>query len=136
MIHNTETVADLNKDFNVDVGLVGDTKLTLEMMVEEVKVQLGGQNRKGSSELADQIAEINDKWMAEWSDALTSDETPITPYRVIGEMINVLDQENSIVTHDAGAPRDIIMPFSPGTVPHSYVAVSYTHLTLPTICSV
>ncbi|MEC7733268.1 MAG: thiamine pyrophosphate-requiring protein [Chloroflexota bacterium] len=121
MIHNTETVADLNKDFNVDVGLVGDTKLTLEMMVEEVKVQLGGQNRKGSSGLAEQIAEINDKWMAEWSDALTSDETPITPYRVIGEMINVLDQENSIVTHDAGAPRDIIMPFYPGTVPHSYV---------------
>ena len=121
MIHNTETVADLNKDFNVDVGLVGDTKLTLAMMIEEAKVQLGGEDRKGSSELADQIAEINDKWMAEWSDALTSNETPITPYRVIGEMINVLDQENSIVTHDAGAPRDIIMPFYPGTVPHSYV---------------
>jgi len=121
MIHNTETVADLNKDFNIDVGLVGDTKLTLTMMIEEAKAQLGGEDRKGSSELADQIAEINDKWMAEWSDALTSNETPITPYRVIGEMINVLDQENSIVTHDAGAPRDIIMPFYPGTVPHSYV---------------
>ena len=121
MIHNTETVADLNKDFNVDVGLVGDTKLTLSMMVDEVKIQLAGAERKGSSELSDQIAEINDKWMAEWSGALSSDETPITPYRVIGEMINVLDKENSIVTHDAGAPRDIIMPFYPGTVPHSYV---------------
>jgi len=121
MIHNTETVADLNKDFNVDVGLVGDTKLTLSMMVDEVKIQLAGAERKGSSELSDQIAEINDKWMAEWSGALNSDETPITPYRVIGEMINVLDKENSIVTHDAGAPRDIIMPFYPGTVPHSYV---------------
>ena len=121
MIHNTETVADLNKDFNVDVGLVGDTKLTLDMMVNEVKAQLAGEDRKGSSELADQIAEINDKWMAEWSEALNSNETPITPYRVIGEMINVLDKENSIVTHDAGAPRDIIMPFYPGTVPHSYV---------------
>ena len=121
MIHNTETVADLNKDFNVDVGLVGDTKLTLSMMVDEVKIQIAGAERKGSSELSDQIAEINDKWMAEWSGALSSDETPITPYRVIGEMINVLDKENSIVTHDAGAPRDIIMPFYPGTVPHSYV---------------
>jgi len=121
MIHNTETVADLNKDYNVDVGLVGDTKLTLAMMVNEVKAQLAGEDRKGSSELADQIAEINDKWMAEWSEALNSNETPITPYRVIGEMINVLDKENSIVTHDAGAPRDIIMPFYPGTVPHSYV---------------
>ena len=121
MIHNTETVADLNKDFNVDVGLVGDTKLTLSMMVDEVKIQLAGAERKGSSELSDQIAEINDKWMAEWSEALNSNEVPITPYRVIGEMINVLDKENSIVTHDAGAPRDIIMPFYPGTVPHSYV---------------
>jgi len=121
MIHNTETVADLNKDFNIDVGLVGDTKLTLGMMVDEVKAQLAGEDRKGSSELSDQIAEINDKWMAEWSEALNSNETPITPYRVIGEMINVLDKENSIVTHDAGAPRDIIMPFYPGTVPHSYV---------------
>jgi thiamine pyrophosphate-dependent acetolactate synthase large subunit-like protein len=121
MIHNTETVADLNKDYNVDVGLVGDTKLTLDLMVNEVKAQLAGEDRKGSSELADQIAEINDKWMAEWSEALNSNETPITPYRVIGEMINVLDKENSIVTHDAGAPRDIIMPFYPGTVPHSYV---------------
>ena len=35
--------------------------------------------------------------------------------------MKVLDLENSIVTHDAGAPRDIIMPFYPGTVPHSYV---------------
>ena len=121
MIHNTETIGDLNKDFSIDVGLVGDTKLTLRMMVDEVKLQLSGKERNGSSELADQIAEINDKWMSEWSDILSSDETPITPYRIIGEMINVLDKENSIVTHDAGAPRDIIMPFYPGTVPHSYV---------------
>jgi thiamine pyrophosphate-dependent acetolactate synthase large subunit-like protein len=121
MIHNTETVADLNKDFNVDVGLIGDTKLTLGMMVDEVQAQLAGDDRKDSSELSDQIAEINDKWMAEWNEALNSNEIPITPYRVIGEMINVLDKENSIVTHDAGAPRDIIMPFYPGTVPHSYV---------------
>ena len=121
MIHNTEPVADLNKDFNVDVGLVGDTKLTLGMMVDEGKAQLAGEDRKGSSELSSQIAEINNKWMAEWSEALNSNEVPITPYRVIGEMINVLDKENSIVTHDAGAPRDIIMPFYPGTVPHSYV---------------
>jgi len=121
MIHNTETVADLNKDFNVDVGLIGDTKLTLGMMVDEVQAQLAGEDRKDSSELPDQIAEINDKWMAEWSEVLSSNEMPITPYRVIGEMINVLDKENSIVTHDAGAPRDIIMPFYPGTVPHSYV---------------
>jgi thiamine pyrophosphate-dependent acetolactate synthase large subunit-like protein len=32
-----------------------------------------------------------------------------------------LDKENSIVTHDAGAPRDTIMPFYTATTPHSYI---------------
>ena len=51
---------------------------------------------------------------------LTS-ETPINTYRVIHEINQHLDKENSIVTHDAGAPRDSIVPFYEATVPHSYV---------------
>ena len=121
MIHNTESIADLNKDFPVDVGLVGDTKLTLKMMIEEVKLVLGNDGRKGSTQIAQEISEIHNAWMDNWKDVLASDEVPISPYRVVGEMMNVLDKENSIVTHDAGAPRDIMMPFYPGTVPHSYV---------------
>jgi thiamine pyrophosphate-dependent acetolactate synthase large subunit-like protein len=46
---------------------------------------------------------------------------PINTYRVIGELERNLDKENSIVTHDAGAPRDTIMPFYTATVPHSYI---------------
>ena len=121
MIHNTESVSDLNKDFSVDVGLVGDTKLTLNMLIEEVKSVLGDNGRKGSTNVAKEISEIHNAWMDNWKDVLASDEVPISPYRVVGEMLNVLDKENSIITHDAGAPRDIIMPFYPGTVPHSYV---------------
>jgi thiamine pyrophosphate-dependent acetolactate synthase large subunit-like protein len=40
---------------------------------------------------------------------------------VIGELERTLDKERSIVTHDAGAPRDTIMPFYTATVPHSYI---------------
>jgi len=40
---------------------------------------------------------------------------------VIGELERILDKENSIVTHDAGAPRDSIMPFYTATTPHSYI---------------
>ena len=36
---------------------------------------------------------------------LHSDEEPISYYRVIQELNENLDLENSIVTHDAGAPR-------------------------------
>ena len=32
-----------------------------------------------------------------------------------------LDLPNSIVTHDAGAPRDCMVPFYKATTPHSYI---------------
>jgi thiamine pyrophosphate-dependent acetolactate synthase large subunit-like protein len=52
---------------------------------------------------------------------LTDDTSPINPYRVIWELNQCLDLENSIVTHDAGAPRDMTMPFFTATTPHSYI---------------
>ena len=40
---------------------------------------------------------------------------------MIHELNQTLDLENSIVTHDAGAPRDQMVPFFKATVPHSYI---------------
>ena len=37
IIHNVEGIDDINKDYSVAVGLPGDAKLTLQMMIEEVK---------------------------------------------------------------------------------------------------
>ncbi len=48
-------------------------------------------------------------------------DEPLSPYRVIWEIENNIDQENSIVTHDAGGPRDAMVPFLTATVPHSYM---------------
>jgi thiamine pyrophosphate-dependent acetolactate synthase large subunit-like protein len=121
MIHNTESLEDIDKDYTIEVGLPGDTKLTIQMLIEEVKAQLGENGRRGKSHVAAEIAEIKQKWMAEWTPLLHSDEVPINTYRVIGELERTLDKENSIVTHDAGAPRDTIMPFYTATVPHSYI---------------
>ena len=121
IIHNVESIEDINKDFSVDVGLPGDAKLTLQTMINEVKSQAGDNGRKGQTKVAEEIAEIRDAWMSEWTDLLNSDETPINTYRIIGELERTLDKENSIVTHDAGAPRDTIMPFYRATTPHSYI---------------
>jgi acetolactate synthase-1/2/3 large subunit len=121
IIHNTESLEDIDKDYMVEVGLPGDAKLTIQMLIEEVKAELGENGRKGQSHVAAEIAEIKQKWMAEWTALLHSDEIPINTYRVIGELERTLDKEHSIVTHDAGAPRDTIMPFYTATVPHSYI---------------
>jgi thiamine pyrophosphate-dependent acetolactate synthase large subunit-like protein len=121
MIHNTESIEDINKDYFIEVGLPGDTKLTIQMLLDEVKGQLGKNGRKGQSNVAAEIAEIKQQWLSEWTDLLNSNDVPINTYRVIGELERTLDKENSIVTHDAGAPRDSIMPFYTATVPHSYI---------------
>ncbi len=120
LIQNTDNPDDINKDENVDIGLLGDTKLTLLAILEEVKAQRG-EEPADSSALQAEIASEKTAWLAEWQPLLESSEEPLNTYRVINEINNVLDNENSIVTHDAGAPRDSIVPFYNATSPHSYV---------------
>jgi thiamine pyrophosphate-dependent acetolactate synthase large subunit-like protein len=121
LIQNTTNSDDINKDESVDIGLIGDTKLTLQAIIEEVKAQIGEQGRGDFAQVADEIEAVRKKWMADWMPLLTSNEEPLNTYRVIHEINETLDLENSIVTHDAGGPRDSIVPFYTATTPHSYV---------------
>ena len=120
IIHNVESIEDINKDFSVDVGLPGDARLTLQALVDEVKAQIGEGGRP-SNGVADEIAQIRKGWLDQWTPLLETDEVPINAYRVINELDRNLDRENSTITHDAGAPRDMIMPFFTATTPHSYI---------------
>ena len=52
---------------------------------------------------------------------LTSNNAPISPYRVIWDLIHTVDVANTIITHDAGSPRDQIAPFWPAVTPLSYI---------------
>ena len=121
IIHNVDRIEDINKDYSVAVGLPGDAKLTLQLMIEEVRSQIGETGRKDNCQVSTEISALREQWLADWRPLLESDEVPINTYRVIGELERTLDKENSIVTHDAGAPRDSIMPFYTATVPHSYI---------------
>lgn len=121
VIQNTDNPADINKDESVDIALIGDTKLTLEAILEEVRSHIGKPREDRAKQNAAVIAAKRKEWLKEWEPLLTSDEEPINTYRVIHEIDQTLDRENSIVTHDAGAPRDSIVPFYTATTPHSYI---------------
>ncbi len=120
LIQNTNNADEIGKEESIDIGLVGDTKLTLRGIIDEVKSMIGDEPRDSKSTV-EQIAKIRSEWMAEWTPLLTSDKQPLNTYRVIHEINENIDLENSIVTHDAGAPRDSIIPFFKATTPHSYV---------------
>ena len=119
LIQNTDNIDDINKQESIDVGLPGDSKETLAMVIDEVKAAIGETPR--NTGVRDRIAAEREKWMEEWTPLLQSDEVPINTYRVIHEINTTLDKSRSVVTHDAGAPRDSIIPFYDATTPHGYV---------------
>ena len=121
IIHNTNNPDELNKDEAADIGLIGDTRLTIEALITCIKEKTDGSGVADRSEVEANVEAVRAEWKAEWSSVLNSDEAPISYYRVIQALNETLDTENSIVTHDAGAPRDSIVPFYTATVPHSYV---------------
>lgn len=121
LIHSTISPEDINKDYAADLALVGDAKLTLELLLDEARAALGETGRAPDEALHQEIAHTHARWREEWQPYLQSDETPINPYRVVQALCDHLDPAQSVVTHDAGSPRDQIMPFYPATVPHGYI---------------
>ncbi len=121
IIHATLDPADINKDVASQHALIGDADLTLRALIEAVSERLGGQPRGRGAGVAAQIAEINGKWEAEWATKLNSDSAPLSPYRVIRDLYDTVDVANTIITHDAGSPRDQLSPFWKSITPLSYI---------------
>jgi len=119
IIHATLDPNHLNKDVVSSVGLVGDAKLTLAALIGELRQTIKA-NRDPAPVVAE-ITAIRAEWMEQWSPLLHSNESPLSPYRVIWELMNTVDVKNTIITHDAGSPRDQISPFWVSTEPMSYI---------------
>ena len=121
IIHATLDPADINRYLPVDYGLVGDADLTLLALLEAVRDLLGGRPRGRAAAVAREIAAVREGWLAEWRPRLTSDEVPLSPYRVLWDLLHTVDVANTIITHDAGSPRDQLSPFWVAETPLSYL---------------
>jgi acetolactate synthase-1/2/3 large subunit len=109
----------LNKDIEVRVGLIGDAGLTLDALNTRLDALV--KTPRDGKAIAAEIAAVREPWLAEWKAKLTSSETPLTPYRVINDLMKTVDVANTIITHDAGSPRDQLSPFWVSTTPLSYL---------------
>ena len=121
IVHATVDPRDLNKDAVADVPILGDAKLVLAAMIEEARSQTGGKGRPGRARVEEYLARQRAAWKARWAPKLSSDETPINPYRVIGDFMKVTDPANTIVTHDSGNPRDQLLPIYESVTPRGYL---------------
>ncbi len=118
-IHATLDPNHLNKDVVSVIGLVGDAGLTLDALIGELSQSI--KSNRDPKDVVAEIVAVREEWMAQWKPLLNSNEAPISPYRVIWELMAGTDPKNTIITHDAGSPRDQISPFWVSTEPMSYI---------------
>src|SRR3954454_4757150 len=119
IIHATLDPTDVNKDTPCALAVLGDAKLTLSALIEEVtKTQ---KSPRDDAMVAKEIKSAYEPWLAKWMPKLTHNEAPFSPYRVLWDLQHTVDVANTIMTHDAGSPRDQLTPFWKTTSPPSYL---------------
>ena len=121
VIHATLDPGDLNKNVVAAHALVGDAGLVLGALLPEVRDRLKGKPRGRAAAVAEEIKRVEGEWMAQWRPKLLSDEVPLCPYRVLADLYQTVDVANTIITHDAGSPRDQLSPFWKSIAPLTYI---------------
>ena len=120
IIHATLDPMDLNKDVPAQYGLIGDAQLTLQALSAALEKE-DKAKAAARAEVPKRIAAIREQWLGEWMPKLTNNSAPINPYRVLWELNRLVDKTKTIITHDAGSPRDQTTPFWEAITPLSYI---------------
>ena len=96
----TVDTLDINRSYETRHAVIGDAKLTLQALIDELAAGAAARRRTpGSSRRS---AAGKQAFLAKFRPWMESNETPINPYRVIGDLMKVLDPKNSFVTADSG----------------------------------
>ena len=123
LIHINADEADLNKTYQADVPILADAKLALRALIDAVRDRLGPGAGGLKEEVVSEIKQAKEKWLGEWMPVFTDESTPTNGYRVVYDLMQVVDMEHTIALHDAGGSRGYITPFWVATRPHSFVAM-------------
>lgn len=93
----------INRIYPTSHAVIGDAKFTLQALTDAVAERGGGRDSDG---VAAAVKASRDAGLAQYREVMASDDQPINPYRVFGDMMKALDPLNSFVTHDSGNTRD------------------------------
>lgn len=116
IIHATNNSADINKEFATEAAILGDAKFVIEALIAEI-----GTRKRPDDGIAAAVAAVREEWQREWASELASSEIPINQYRIINDLMSAVDRRNTIVTHDAGSPREHMVTFWRTLFPRGYL---------------
>ena len=120
MVHMTNDEDAIGREFKTEFAMLGDAKLVLRQLLDELKSQAGSA-RPMNHTLQGDIKSTKEAWLAEWMPKLTSDEVPMNPYRVMWDLMHTVDLDNTIITHESGSAREYLTPFWEARAPRSFI---------------
>jgi acetolactate synthase-1/2/3 large subunit len=118
IVQCTVDTLDINRSYETRHAVIGDAKLTLQALIDELSARGAGTKKP---ELLDEIKRAKAEFQAKFKPWLESDETPINPYRVFGDLAKVLDPKSSFLTADSGNTRDQTSTVYEAQIPRGYM---------------
>jgi acetolactate synthase I/II/III large subunit len=138
IIHCNVDELHINKMYPTAHAVIGDARLTLLAFRQEVSDRRDLGNAAGipaatgrvpassgagqaERDVAGEVKAARDEALARYRQVMNSDETPINPYRVYGDLMQVLDLHNSFVTHESGNTRDQLSTVFDTLIPRGFL---------------
>jgi acetolactate synthase-1/2/3 large subunit len=120
IIHCNVDELHINKMVPTAHAVIGDARLTLQALRQDVAGRGAGAGRN-AGDVAAEVKAARDQALARYRQVMNSDETPINPYRVYGDLMQVLDLKNSFVTHESGNTRDQLSTVFDTLIPRGFL---------------
>ena len=120
IIHCNIDELHVNKVYATAQAVIGDARYTLQALVEELSHR-PSQAARPREDVALEVKTERDAGLAQYREAMASDDKPINPYRVYAGLMDVLDPNNSFITHESGNTRDQLSTVYDTLVPRGFL---------------
>ena len=120
IVHCDVDELHVNKAYPTAQAVIGDARYSLQALTEELS-QRPVKSTRSREDVALEVRNEREAGMAQYLEAMASDDKPINPYRVYAGLMEALDPNNSFVTHESGNTRDQLSTVYETLVPRAFL---------------
>ncbi len=119
LIHLDIDPAEIGRNYPTELGIVADAKNALGLIAQAAK----GRKHRERGNLREKIAAGRKAFAANWTDRYSSDQYPLYPERILGEVRKALPEDGFLVT-DVGWNKNGVAQQFPFTIPGTFITPS------------